>query len=213
MPDLSARLWADARPTADACLVHPFVTGIADGTLPRAAFTHYVAQDAFFLEAFARAYALGVARAPDADAMRRFKALLDGALDELDLHRAYADRWDVDLAPAPSPATRAYTDFLLAVAALEPLAHLAAAMAPCMRLYAWLGQQLEEDADPRSPYHEWVTTYADPEFERLAATLEGLVDALAEGTADTGPIADRYHEAMRLELAFFASALHRGDPS
>ena len=33
-----------------------------------------------------------------------------------------------------------------------------AAMAPCMRLYAWLGQSL--DADSAGPYAEWVRTYA-----------------------------------------------------
>ena len=35
-----------------------FATGFAHGTLPREAFAGYVAQDKFFLDAFARAYAM-----------------------------------------------------------------------------------------------------------------------------------------------------------
>ena len=54
-----------------------------------------------------------------------------------------------------SVPTAAYTNFLLAVAALEPVGHIAAAMTPCMRLYAYLGQQLAAQTKPDSPYREW----------------------------------------------------------
>ncbi len=58
-------LWQRNRELADACLQHPFVQGIASGQLTRSSFQLYVAQDAYFLEAFARAYALALARCPD----------------------------------------------------------------------------------------------------------------------------------------------------
>lgn len=200
-------LWASATDVATACRQHPFVTGIADGTLDRAAFEHYVGQDAFFLDAFARAYALALAKAPDRAAMRTLQALLAGAIDELELHAAYARRWGVDLHPSPTPATSAYTDFLLRVAALEPAGHAVAAMTPCMRLYAHLGQSLQPDLDPHSPYAEWVTTYADPGFEDLAGTCEDLLDDLG---GDPDVLAGHYATAMRLELAFFDSAHRAG---
>ena len=56
---LSAALWAGSADLAGDALAGPFVTGLADGSLPRDLFAGYVAQDAFFLEAFARGYALG----------------------------------------------------------------------------------------------------------------------------------------------------------
>ncbi|MEO2106851.1 MAG: TenA family protein, partial [Actinomycetota bacterium] len=83
------------------------------------------------------------------------------------------------------------------------VSHALAAMAPCMRLYAWLGQQLLPDLDPASPYADWVRTYADPEFEALAATLEDMIDRLG---GDPGRMAEHYATAMRLERDFFASA-------
>ncbi|CAN5865833.1 thiaminase II [soil metagenome] len=203
----SRSLWAASHGLAEACRHHPFVTGMADGSLDRAVFQHYVGQDAFFLEAFAKAYALGLAKAADLATMQRFKALLDGAMDERDLHSGYAERWDVDLHPEPTPATRAYTDFLLSVATLEPAGHLCAAMTPCMRLYAWLGQQLQSITAPESPYLEWVNTYADPSFDDLAKTMEALLDDLG---GDPSVIERHYTTAMELELAFFDSALRRG---
>ncbi|MET4044203.1 hypothetical protein ABIC03_005924 [Bradyrhizobium sp. RT6a] len=43
---------------------HPFTDGLADGSLPEAAFRHYLAQDYLFLIEFARAYALSVCKSP-----------------------------------------------------------------------------------------------------------------------------------------------------
>ena len=54
-------LWHQNAPLANECLHHPFVRGLADGTLEPETFKRYVAQDAFFLNAFARAYAFAAA--------------------------------------------------------------------------------------------------------------------------------------------------------
>jgi thiaminase/transcriptional activator TenA len=64
-PGISQQLWRDARREVAASLFHPFVTALGRGDLPREAFQHYVGQDAFFLDAFARAYALAAARSYD----------------------------------------------------------------------------------------------------------------------------------------------------
>ena len=137
---LSARLWADNGDLAAAALAHPFVRGLADGSLPREIFAGYVAQDAFFLESFARAYALALARSPDRPTLLALADLLAGVREELGLHASYAARWGIDLAGVePAPATLAYTEFLLATAATGGLGEMCAAMTPCMRLYAWLG--------------------------------------------------------------------------
>jgi thiaminase/transcriptional activator TenA len=196
-------LWRANEATATACLRHPFLRGIADGTLPRPRFLFYVGQDAFYLDAYARAYALGLAKAPDAESLEGFRELLNGAVGERTLHRDYAARWGADLHALPAPATLAYTDFLLRVAWSEPAGRIAAAMTPCMRLYAYLGQSLQAGTRTSSPYAEWVRTYADGAFEGLARRLEGLLDRLDDGTVTT---ADYYRQAMRLELAFFEAA-------
>jgi thiaminase (transcriptional activator TenA) len=200
---IAARLWNEHRPMAEAQLAHPFVQGIASGALPRQRFAAYVAQDAYFLDAFARAYALALAKSPDHETLRDFADLLGGVLDELDMHAGYAAKWGIDLQPEPDAATRAYTDFLLRVASLEPAGHAAAAMTPCMRLYAFLGQSLEPTVDPESPYGEWVETYASDEFEVLASRLEALLDRLG---GDPETLRSHYRTAMALEHRFWDAA-------
>ena len=196
-------LWQRNRELAEACLKHPFVQGLATGELARRSFEVYVAQDAYFLEAFTRAYALALAKSPDREGIEAFRELLNGVSEELALHRSYAKRWGIDLQPEPLPSTRAYTDFLLSTASLEPVAHTAAAMTPCARLYAWLGQQLAPHLDQTSPYREWVETYSSAEVDALAARLEALLDRYG---GDPSRVQALYRRAMELELAFFQAA-------
>ncbi len=200
---LSAGLWSENGDLAAEALDNPFVRRLGDGSLPREAFAGYVAQDAFFLESFARAYALALARTADTATLLTLTGLIGGVGEELGMHASYASRWGIAMAEVePSSATLAYTDFLLAIAATGALGTVFAAMTPCMRLYAWLGSEL--DADAAGPYAEWVRTYADPGFQALATQLERLLDE----HGDDGPqVRAAYRRAMHLEVAFFSSAL------
>ena len=202
MMSLAETLWEKNADLARAAREHRFVRGLGNGDLPLASFQGYVAQDAFFLEAFARAYALALAHSPDRQGLHDFAELLAGVLEELDLHGKYAERWDVELGDVvPGEATLAYTEFLLATAALQGVGETCAAMTPCMRLYAFLGQSLaDEGGEEGNAYANWIKTYSDPDFESLASTLEGLLDRYA---ADTPAVRAAYRRAMNLELAFF----------
>jgi thiaminase/transcriptional activator TenA len=200
---LASRLWTANADLASAALAHPFVRGLADGTLPRRLFQSYILQDAFFLESFARAYALALARCPHREGLWEFFDLLAGVLDELRLHAGYAAGWGVAVTDAlPAPATLAYTDFLLATASPGSVGETCAAMTPCMRLYAYLGQALAGSIG-QTPYDDWIRTYAAPEFEALAVKLECLLDRYA---ADTAALRNVYRRAMSLEVAFFDAA-------
>jgi thiaminase (transcriptional activator TenA) len=129
-----------------------------------------------------------------------FADLLTGVREELRLHTAYAQRLGIDLtAVEPVPATLAYTDFLLATAATGGSGQTCAAMTPCMRLYAYLGQSLA-GADHSDVYQEWITTYAAPEFDALAGTLERLLDAYSRDVDRERAV---YRRAMQLEVDFF----------
>jgi thiaminase/transcriptional activator TenA len=204
---LSAHLWSESADIAAEVLAHPFVAGIGDGSLPRELFAGYIAQDAFFLESFARAYALALARSQDTATLLTLADLLAGVRQELGLHASYAGSWGIDMAGVePLPATSAYTEFLLATACTQDLGVIYAAMTPCMRLYAWVGASL--GADNAGPYAQWVHTYADPEFDAMARLLERLLDEQAD---DTPVVRTAYRRAMQLELAFFDAAFTGGD--
>ena len=203
---LHQTLWQGNQELAEECLAHPFVRGLGDGSLDPEVFKHYVAQDAFFLRAFFSAYALGAVRAVEKrEVVQRLHGLMCGVLDELNLHESYAESLAIDLGKVrPHPAARAYTDFLLRTAWTAEVGEIMAAMTPCMRLYAYLGQELALRDHSQNPYRKWIETYSSAEFEALAAELESLLDQLAEGTHRVS-LAYRY--AMRCELDFFSASL------
>ncbi|MFV9632894.1 TenA family protein [Mycobacterium neumannii] len=204
---LAAQLWTENADVVAEVLANPFVRGIGDGSLDRDLFAGYIAQDAFFLESFARAYGLALARSSDTATLLTFADLLAGVREELGLHASYAASWGIDMAGVePVAATLAYTEFLLATAATADVGVVCAAMTPCMRLYAHVGVTL--DADTAGPYAQWVQTYADPGFDEVASLLERLLDRQA---VDVSAARVAYRRAMRLELAFFDAALKRGD--
>ena len=203
----SARLWAEAATagTVWAALHHPFVRRLADGTLPPAVFRFYIAQDAAFLAAFAAGSegARAAAReAGDGAAVDVLTGLGDAVAEELRLHAAYAAAWGVppsDLAGPPAPATAAYTAFLEGAgdgcAGLARVAAILAAMAPCSRLYGFLGCALagagvvgrwgHEGMAARHPFADWIETYSSPGYLAAPAAKEALLDLVA-GEVDKG---------------------------
>ena len=81
---LHKTLWQENQALAEECLTHPFVRGLGDGSLDPEVFKHYVAQDAFFLQAFFSAYALGAVRAAERrQVVQRLHGLMGGVLNEL----------------------------------------------------------------------------------------------------------------------------------
>lgn len=200
----SAELTAAGEPLLEAQLAHPFVRGIADGSLDADRFRHYVRQDYVFLVEYARLLALGCARAPRLDDMERFADLAQGVLrTEMDLHRSYAAEWGIGREElereAPAPTTRAYTDFLLRTAALRDYAELVAALLPCMWGYHALGRRLAEGPPPgEERYARWIETYASAEFGELAGWCLALTDEVAAGAGE--------ETRARMREAFLTSA-------
>jgi thiaminase/transcriptional activator TenA len=201
---VSAQLWQASAARAADCLASPFVSGLRDGSLDPRRFAFYVGQDAFFLDAFARAYSVAAARAPTNRDLVELHGLAAGAIEELRLHDGYALELGIDLATViPAPATRRYADFLLATAWSTDVGRVGAAMAPCMRLYAYLGNELASVVHDGHPYAAWIATYSSPDFESLARQLEELVDRHVESEES---VIDAYGYAMTCELEFFVAA-------
>ena len=201
---LADELWQQNQDLAIASLHSPFVQGIGNGTLPSSKFAYYVGQDAFFLEAFARAYSIAAAKAPDWQGFGIFYQLAGGVLQELTLHQSYAVQWGIDWRSVePGTATRHYTDFLLATAWSHEVGVTAVAMLPCMRLYAFLGQQLALNGIPTHAYTDWINTYSSAEFEPLTVQLATLANQYA---TPSPLVSSTYRYAMQCELDFFQAA-------
>ena len=183
---------------------HPFVRGIGDGTLDLERFKHWVRQDYLFLVEYARLFGLAAARAPDLATLTRFAELLRSTVTvEMELHRAYAREFGITADELErelmAPTTRAYTDFLLRIAATGDFAELVAALLPCMWGFCEIGGVLAARGLPPEPrYARWIEMYADPEFVALADWCRGLLDRLAAGAPE--------EQRRRMENAFLTSS-------
>ncbi len=141
------RLKAEAAAEWRAYTEHPFTNAMADGSLPEAAFRHYLVQDYLFLIEFARAYALSVYKSPTLADMREGAAGLSAILDvEMDLHVKLCAGWGLsaaDLEQAPPAAEMlAYTRYVLDAGMRGDLLALKVALAPCVIGYAEIATRL-----------------------------------------------------------------------
>ena len=174
-----------ALPIRQAILEHPFVQGIGQGDLDVDRFKFYVAQDYVYLIDYARALALGAARAPELEVMSWFASLLDETLNtEMELHRGYCAQFGISReeleATKAAPTTVAYTGYLLRVASQGSFGELAASLLPCQWGYWEIGEHLARRGAPvHAPlYAEWVGMYSSDEFRDLALHLRGLTNGL-----------------------------------
>jgi thiaminase/transcriptional activator TenA len=189
-------LWTAMDPMYQAILRHPFVRGLADGSLSRDAFRFYAVQDALYLREFARALSVAAARAPRDEWIIMFNEHAAGALRvERALHESFFAEFGLttqDVTRTPmAPANLAYTSYLLAVAYGSPFHETVAALLPCYWIYWEVGKALERTGSADPLYARWIATYAAAEF---AAVVKAVLDAVDAVAVDLRP-AER--EAMR----------------
>lgn len=174
-----------AEPIWRAIVDHPMVVELGEGTLDEAPFRYWVKQDYYYLIEYARVFAHGATKAPDLERMGTFAELLDSTINtEMDLHRAYAADFGISEtnleATEPSPTTRAYTDFLVRVAATGTFGDLIAALLPCMWGFNETGNRLAAEGLPSDErYAEWIEMYSGEEFTELTGWCLDLMDDVA----------------------------------
>tara|TARA_B100000214_G_C23913864_1_gene602684 strand:+ start:595 stop:1263 length:669 start_codon:yes stop_codon:yes gene_type:complete len=199
-------LWTNNLDLANSSYSSPFVVGIKNGDLPIDNFREYIAQDFFFLKSFKNAYNIALSRSYEKKSNILITELLKGVCLEMKLHKNYLKKWGVEFHNLIiNDATKAYTDFLSEICENGSLIEILVSMTPCMRLYAWIGQSISRKLTRiNNPYEEWIKTYADSEFEKLAITLEGIIDN-NYNELNYDRLNFLYSYALRLEYQFFTA--------
>jgi thiaminase (transcriptional activator TenA) len=183
-------LWSDVEGIYAAILAHPFLSGLADGTLPRESFRHYIVQDAHYLRGYARALALCGAKATDpADTVMFAEHAAGAVAAERDLHAALMNELGGSAAEAArepvAPTTRAYISYLLAAAYSGSFAEAVAAVLPCYWIYARVGAELLARSSPDPLYARWIAMYGGAEFQGVVDAVLALTDRVG---ADASPV-------------------------
>jgi len=209
-PAFAARLWREITPIYRAILDHPFVTGLADGTLSRDRFVFYVVQDGLYLVEFARALSLAAAKAPSERWVKTFDEHAVGTLTvERDLHRSFLQELGLSeqtVRTTPrAPTTLAYASHILSVAYGRPAHEVVAALAPCYWVYWEVGKALVARGSPDSLYRRWIATYADEAFGGMVEDVLRLLDQLARSSteAQRDAMRERFITSTRYEWMFW----------
>lgn len=205
--------WQKNLPLFNATVALPFNQALADGSLPRDVFRHYMIQDAHYLVAFGRALAVAAGKADDADGVVQFAAAAQEAVvAERALHHSFMREYAVSTeqfeSTPRSPACHHYCHFLQSTAWSRSYAVALAALLPCFWIYAEVGVQLQKQSVPGNPYQSWIDTYGGEEFHAHVLAVRETVDAVA-AQVDTKTLAEMhvaYTDAARLEWMFWDSA-------
>lgn len=212
---VSYRLHDAAAPIWEACLKHPFVTGIGDGTLDVEKFQHFMLQDYLYLFDYARVFALGVVKARDPELMRTFAANVDAILGgEMKIHRAYMQRLGITeeqvFAVKPALDNLSYTNYMLSVANAGGPMEIVAAILACSWSYTEIGQALAAipGAAEHPFYGEWIQGYASEEYSATNQALIELMDELAADATEEqlAYLTDVFVNCSRYELGFWDMA-------
>ncbi len=215
MTSVSTRLHDAAAPVWEACLRHPFVAGIGDGTLDMEKFRYFMLQDYLYLFDYARVFALGVVKARDPELMRVFAANVDAILGgEMKIHRAYMKRLDITeeqvFSVKPALANLSYTNYMLSVAHAGTPMEIVASILACSWSYAEIGQALSAipGAAEHPFYGEWIRGYASEEYTATNQALIELMDTLAADAteAQLAYLTDVFVNCSRYELGFWDMA-------
>ncbi|MFZ3589854.1 thiaminase II [Bacillus sp. DJP31] len=196
----------------EASFTHPFVTGIADGSLPLDCFRYYILQDAYYLTHFSKIQALGAAKAGDIHTTARFAAHAQGTYEaELQLHENFSKRLGITQeerdAFRPAPTAYAYTSHMYR-GGYGHLGDILSTLLPCYWLYYEIGERLQ-GATPAEPiYQDWIAAYGGEWFRELVEEQINRLDEIAETVTedDRNRMREHFWLSSQYEYSFWEMA-------
>ena len=219
-PTLFGKLRANSGSLWSGFVAHPFVAGLADGTLPSSAFRRYLVQDYLFLIQFVRAHALAAYKSTSLADIESASAAIAALLAEMKMHVGFSASWGVTEAEMAtdleSLETIAYTRFVFERGTAGDLLDLLVALAPCVQGYADIGVSLENCAGDDNPYAEWIRTYAGREYQDAALAASRALDRIGTRLGAGSRMTDLqagFDTAVRLETAFWDMGLRAAEPA
>jgi thiaminase (transcriptional activator TenA) len=179
----SSELWDGSVDIYAAILVHPFLIGMTDGSLPADAFTFYVIQDALYLRRYAQALAAVATHAHDPKHTEMFARHAAGIVAvEMGLHETLLADLDIDPAAVDAaeeaPTTLAYNSYLLAATQGGTYAEGVGTVLPCYWIYREVGKHLLGRGSPNPRYQRWIDTYGGDEFDAEVRDVIAVTDKL-----------------------------------
>ena len=206
-------LWSGIAPVYAQTLQHPFLKGLADGSLPRSRFQFYLIQDAQYLRVFAQALSVLAAKAPREEwAVTLNQHAIDSLQTERQLHESILRSFGVSPAmmknAAMAPVNYAYTNHLLATVYQQPFAHGLAAMLPCYWIYWEVGKELKKKGSKNPDYQRWIDLYSGEDYGKVVGQVLRMMEAEAarQDTDSRQTLKEIFRLSARYEWMFWDMA-------
>jgi len=109
----------------------------------------------------------------------------------------------------------AYTRYVMDAGLQGDFLDLMAALAPCCFGYGEIGRRLAKTAAPDTPYHDWIATYSDHEYQNVMQSVGRMMDQAVTRRLGADPATSarwpqlqaRFTTATRLEIGFWDMGL------
>lgn len=206
----SESTWKQIEDRYESILEMPFITELANGTLPIEKFQFYMAQDSLYLEHFGRALALIAARANNiSHTLDYLKYAETAILVENLLHDSYFNDFGITEKGEIQPACHHYVHYLKSTAALDSIEIAMAAVLPCFWIYKKVGDHIYNNFKIKSnPYQKWIDTYGGEEFSNAVKQAISLCDEVASETTPVirRKMTDAFVTSSRMEYNFWDKA-------
>jgi thiaminase (transcriptional activator TenA) len=178
-------------PILEANFKHPFVTGLADGSLDMAKFRYYMIQDMLYIVDYARAMAWVAPNMTNiSDIMRMLDAAKETFETEKILKEQYFNDFDISIDDAlntrPAPTCKAHIDHLFRYTRTGSLAEGLSAILPCSWIYVEIGLHYNSanNLSESNPYKTWMETYSDPAFVEMVDWWFSILNSITQQTND-----------------------------
>lgn len=158
-------------------IYHDFVKEVANSTLPKDKFLHYLKQDFLYLKHYLRAYLIAAYKSESLKDMEFFLSVQKSLFTELNHHQKYCEKFGISKQILENLdegiGTISYTRYLLDVANTYGIYETLAAILPCAYGYYDFAQKIGKEIPFNKidkDYEEWILMYKSKEC--IDATMQ-----------------------------------------
>jgi len=198
---------------------HKFFLALADGSLPRKNFVHFLRQDYIFLIQFARSWGQAASKGSDIAEIRMATTMMHELVNsKMQMHVALCNDEGVSerelFQTTETPATTAYLIHFENTGTSGDFIDLMAVLSPSVLGYAEIGAFLAS-TKTSSNYQHWIKTYADKEHQALCHHIGSVIDEAivlrlgtdAMRTSRWQGLCDRFRITAKMETNFLQMSL------
>ena len=193
---LSERIYERAKALWPRYLTHPFVTEMADGTLPKEKFRYYMVQDYLYLRDYVKIFAAILQKTDDFEQIRFLSGELADTIGEtFRTHIPYMKRLGITEeeihSARPHMDNNAYTHCMLWEAQTGDVLTGLVTLLNCSWSYAYVAEKIVErcpDVLWDKRYGSWFAGYVSESYRRTNQMLIDRIDALSGFIDEKTPV-------------------------